>query len=191
MKQASTRLSRGLIAASLAAGVIATTATQAQSSTPTPATASRPQLDIDGAPGMRGRSAMMELERLKSSLRLDGAQTALWDRARSLMNMPGGQRETMRGRRERLAAMLDDPAFDPRKLSAEMDGNESERRAGMTGMREAWFAVYDSLNPVQRGQAREFLRSHMRRLHGGGPDVGHLHGRDREPDPRPGSPAPR
>jgi hypothetical protein len=31
--------------------------------------------------------------------------------------------------------------------------------------------VYQSLNPVQRGQAREFLRSHMMhgpRMHGGG-----------------------
>jgi Spy/CpxP family protein refolding chaperone len=111
-----------------------------------------------GGPGMR---MMREVERLKTSLRLNPQQAAVWDKAVATMKPDGNPREQMKARRDRMTAMLDDPNFDPRKLAAEMDGAEAERRAKMNAVRDAWFAVYDSLNPVQRGQVREFLRERM------------------------------
>jgi hypothetical protein len=38
---------------------------------------------------------------------------------------------------------------------------ESEHHARMATIRDAWFAVYDSLNAAQRGQVREFLRERL------------------------------
>ncbi len=128
----------------------------------------------------------MELERLKGSLRLTAGQAALWDKAEAQMQPSGDPREAMRARRDRTAAMLDDPNFDPRKLAAEMDSGDAERRARTTSVRDAWFAVYDSLNPVQRGQAREFLRSHLSHRHGmHGERMGEMqrHDGDRPPMP--------
>ena len=120
--------------------------------------------------GMRGGGRMMrEVARLKTSLKLDANQTQLWDRAESSMKPPADMREQMKARRDKLAAALDDPNFDPRKLAADMDAAQAERTAKMKSVRDAWIAVYQSLNPVQRGQAREFLRSHMMhgpRMHG-------------------------
>lgn len=125
--------------------------------------------------GMRGGGHMMrELARLKTSLKLDANQTQLWDRAEATMKPSTDLRDQMKTRHERMAAMLDDPNFDPRKLAADMDAAQAERTTKMNGMRDAWIAVYQSLNPVQRGQAREFLRSHMMRgPHMRGPMSGH------------------
>ena len=113
--------------------------------------------------GGRPMQMMRDVARLKTSLRLTPEQAALWDRAAQQMKPPADLREQMKARHERMAAMLDDPNFDPRKLAAEMDRMQSERMERHKAMREAWFAVYDQLNPVQRGQVREFLRSHMGR----------------------------
>ena len=83
------------------------------------------------------------------------------------MKPQGDIREQMRAHHDRMAAMLDDPNFDPRKMAAEMDNLGAQHRAKMAGIRDAWLAVYDSLNPVQRGQVREFLRERMaHRMHG-------------------------
>ena len=129
---------------------------------------------------------MRDVERLRTSLKLNANQNALWDKAEGLMRPPPDGREQMKARHDRLAAMLDDPNFDPRQLAADMDSGDNERRARMTAMRDAWFAVYDSLNPVQRGQAREFLRSHMAHPHRmGGEGGGWMHG------PQGGKPAMR
>ena len=181
MNHSITRLAGGLLVASIAAGSVVAATSLAQAQTPPPSTPAAPSMpphhppmgerghdDRDG-PGMRGGHRMMrEVERLKTSLRLNASQTALWDQAQGLMKPPADGREQMKSRRDRMAAMLDDPNFDPRKLAAEMDSADGERRAKMASVRDAWFAVYDSLNPVQRGQAREFLRSHLPRPHGGG-----------------------
>jgi Spy/CpxP family protein refolding chaperone len=183
MKNAMTRIATGLLVATLAAGsgIALTSLALAQTAAPTPPMPPHhPGMGGPGGPEMRhgmggGRHMMMEVERLKTSLKLNASQTALWDKAQGLMKPPTDLREQMRARRDRMAAMLDDPNFEPRKLASEMDAAESERRAKMTAVRDAWFAVYDSLNPVQRGQAREFLRSHMGHPHGGGGGMeGHM-----------------
>ncbi len=177
MNTISSRIARGLAAGAFAASGCmalvsvssAQTATQAPSASDPDMRAprmSRPDHGMQGMHGMRGmhRMHMMhELARLKTSLRLTAEQAALWDRAEQQMKPAADIREQMKARHERMAAMLDDPNFDPRKLAAETDSMQSERMAKRKSMREAWFAVYDKLNPAQRGQVREFLRSHMAR----------------------------
>ena len=198
MKNAMTRIATGLLVATLAAGsgIALTSLAQAQTIAPTPP--HHPGMGGPGGPGgpdmhgmHGGRHMMMEVERLKGSLKLNASQTALWDKAESLMKPPSDMREQMMARRDRMAAMLDDPNFDPRKLATDMDAAQAEHRAKMTAVRDAWFAVYDSLNPVQRGQAREFLRSHMSHPHGGGDRGGWMHKRDGEPGKPPMAPPPR
>ncbi len=192
MKSLLTRFAPTVMIVALAAGsgIALTTLAHAQGATAAPA-APRPPHSPQGwgGPGHeRGGRMMKEVERLKTSLKLTASQAALWDRAADLMKPPADAREKIRSQRDRVAAMLDDPAFDPRRLAAEMDGAQSERRARMASVRDAWFAVYDSLNPVQRGQAREFLRSHLTMHRGHGGREGWMHRHD---EGRSGPPAPR
>lgn len=182
-----TRIAGGLLVASIAAGggIALTSLAQAQTTSPAPPMPPHhpPMGDWGhgehGGPDMHNHRMMRDVERLKTSLKLNAAQTALWDKAQAPMKPSGDPRAEMKARRDRMAAMLDDPDFDPRKLAAEMDSAQNEHRARMSSVRDAWFAVYDSLDPVQRGQAREFLRSHMAPPHGmGGPMEGWKNGPD-------------
>lgn len=191
MNRISSRVTRGLAAGAfvLSGGMALAGLSQAQTATPAAPAAHadmrgpmapnahsgqrmRGMKGMEGMEGMHGMQAMCgahpmhrmhDMARLKTSLRLTPEQAALWDRAAQQMKPPADLREQMKAAHERMAAMLDDPNFDPRKLAAEMDNMQSERMARHKTMREAWFAVYDKLNPVQRGQVREFLRSHMAR----------------------------
>ena len=162
------RFARTLVASAIAASSCIALVGVSHAQTPPNADtrAPAPQMGpgMQGEHGMRGmhRMHMMrELSRLKTSLRLAPEQTALWDRAEQQMKPPADMREQMKARHDRMAAMLDDPNFDPRKFAAETDSMQAERVARHKSMREAWFAVYDKLNAAQRGQVREFLRSHM------------------------------
>ena len=188
MNTISSRFKHGLVAGAFAAsGCMAlVSVSHAQTATQAPTSAhsdmrapTRPNAHMDpsmqGMEGMREMRGMdhmhmmHELARLKISLRLTPEQVALWGRAEQQMKPPADLREQMKSRHERMAGMLDDPNFDPRKLAVEMDSMQSERMARHKSMREAWFAVYDQLNPAQRGQVREFLRSRMargERMHG-------------------------
>ncbi len=203
MNSTLTRIASGLmvVAVAVGGGVAVTTLAEAQTTGP----AGQPPMPPHG-PGPEGRGMpgghMRDLERLKTSLRLNPSQVALWDRAEQQMKPPTDGHEQMKARRDRMAAMLDDPDFDPRKLAADLDSADAERRAKMTAMRDAWFAVYASLNPVQRGQAREFLRSRLGGRHGmhermgehGGERMdehhGPMHGRDGAAGRPPMPPAP-
>lgn len=206
------RMARALAAGALAASScmalvsVSHAQTTAQSANPPPAaradTRAPMQADAQNGSGMRDehgmhgmhhKSMMHELGRLKTSLRLTPEQATLWDRAEQQMKPAGDMREQMKARHERMTAMLDDPNFDPRKLAGEMDSVQSERMARSKSMREAWFAVYDKLNPVQRGQVREFLRSRMSRGEHMRGRLGSMHhGMDgRQERNAPGAPAPR
>ena len=190
MKTSMTRIASSLVVIAIAVGggVAITTLAEAQTSA-----SGQPPMPPHGPEGrgMMGGHMMREVERLKTSLKLSPSQAALWDRAQEQMKPPTDMREKMKARRDRTAAMLDDPDFDPRKLAADMDSAEAERRARMTATRDAWFAVYASLNPVQRGEVREFLRSRMSR-HGMGDRLHErmewMHGREGGPG-RPPMPA--
>lgn len=191
MNSTLTRIASGLmvVAVAVGGGVAITTLAEAQTMAPGQPP-HRPGMEGRGGPGGH---MMREVERLKTSLKLSPSQTALWDRAQEQMKPPTDEREKMKARRDRMAAMLDDPDFDPRKLAADMDGADAERRARMTAVRDAWFAVYASLNPVQRGQVREFLRSRLAERHGMRERMGErmerMHGRDGDRDERAGKPA--
>lgn len=201
MNGISSRVTRGLAIGifALSGSVALAGLSQAQTAPGSPATSSDMRApmspDADGGKGMHGMREMhgmhgmeamcggrpmhmmRDVARLKSSLRLTPEQAALWARAAQQMKPPADLRERMKAWHERMAAMLDDPNFDPRKLAAEMDRMQSERMERHKAMREAWFAVYDQLNPVQRGQVREFLRSHMVR---GEPMRGRMDSRHRD-----------
>jgi periplasmic protein CpxP/Spy len=163
-----------LIAFAIAAACVPAAFAQTPPSPPSVPNAAPPAGRPMGGPmdhrdPMHGGHMMRELARLKTSLKLDANQTQLWDRAESMMKPSADLHEQMKARHDRMAAMLDDPNFDPKKLAADMDSTQAERAAKMKGMRDAWIAVYQGLNPVQRGQVREFLRSRMMkgpRMHG-------------------------
>ncbi len=153
-----------LVACALTLG---TAVAQTTPQPPAPQAAPQPPMPPHGMHGGRGLHMQRDLDRLKTSLKLDAKQTALWDRAVEATKPQGDWRERMKANRDRMEALIDDPNFDPRKAAAEMDRAEAERTARKKAVRESWFAVYDSLNPTQRGQAREFLRSRMSRgMHG-------------------------
>ena len=196
MKKPSLRLLPALIALTIAAGGSFAVATVVEAQTPPPQAAwpmppdgpmKHGEHDMHGGPGMR---MMKEVERLKASLQLNASQSALWDKAVAQMKPPTNMREEMKANHDRMTAALADPNFNPRALAAEMDRMDTERRARMSSIRDAWFTVYDSLNPAQRGQVREFLRERM--SHGGGMHhEGWMHHRDGEHgDMMPGRPMP-
>ncbi len=198
MHSISTRSARPLTAlvasATLACSFLAFASTSSAQSAPVaPGADSHAHQRPPMGRGMHGMHMMRELDRLKTSLRLDARQVALWDRAQQQMKPPGDMREQMKARHERMAAMLDDPNFDPRKLAADMDQMEAEHATRRRAVSDAWFAVYESLNPVQRGQVREFLRSQMShgmRGHMGGHGMMRP-GADTRSDARSASPAPK
>ena len=169
MKTISSRMTRGIMAGALAASscLAWVAVSHAQTSTQAaPAPKGLAMHDMQGMHemhGMRHMHMMRELARLKTSLRLTPEQAALWDRAEQQTKPDADVREQMKARHGRMTAMLDDPNFDPRKLAAEVDSVQTERMAKHKSTREAWFAVYDKLNPAQRGQVREFLRARMAR----------------------------
>jgi protein CpxP len=177
MKLAPSRFVPGLAATVVAISACLAVATVVEAQTPPPKggpDGRPPRAEMKGAgdhgPGEHGPGMhhMRELDRFKKSLALNPQQTALWDKAVVAMKPPSNMFEQMKARHDKLSAMLDDPNFDPRKMAAEMDSAEAERKAHMASIRDAWFAVYDSLNPAQRGQVREFLRERMSGHHGGG-----------------------
>ncbi len=195
MNSTLTRIASGLMVVAVAVGGGVAITTLAEAQTAAPGQPMPPHGPGSEGRGMPGGHMMREVERLKTSLKLSPSQAALWDRAQEQMKPPTDGREKMKARRDRMAAMLDDPDFDPRKLAADMDSADAERRAKMTAVRDAWFAVYASLNPVQRGQVREFLRSRLSQHHGMrermGEWMGRMHGRDGEAGKPPMPPAPR
>ena len=190
MKTISSRMTRGVMAGAFAAssclawvGVShAQTPTQTAPAPPGPGMHSTHDMQgMHDMHGMRHMHMMRELARLKTSLRLTPEQAALWDRAEQQMKPAADVREQMKATHGRMTAMLDDPNFDPRKLAAEMDRVQTERMAKHKTTREAWFAMYDKLDPVQRGQVREFLRSHMAHGKGMGEHMGWMHRHEIQP----------
>jgi protein CpxP len=176
MKTIPSRFVPGLAAVAIAASACLAVATVVQAQTPPPPRSA----PADGRPmppkppggpmmehGGRGMHMMREMGQFKAALQLNAQQSALWDKAVAGMKPPANMREQMKARHDRMTAMLNDPNFDPRKMAAEMDSVAAERKGRMASIREGWFALYDSLNPMQRGQVREFLREKMAHGHHG------------------------
>lgn len=105
-----------------------------------------------------------QLARLHHELKLDAQQEALWQAAEQ------GMREARKGLGERLReehrqtrAALAAPDADLRAVLARLDEQRAERDKLRLADRERWLALYDSLNPTQKEQARNFLRQQLER----------------------------
>jgi len=134
------------------------------------------------APGESGpeeMGPMPGLERLHKELNLNSQQEELWNRAQA------AQREAHRSMRAqgeetraKLRAEIDKPGADLKQFAQLRDQLGAQMRAQMEAtqkqVREAWFAVYDTLDAGQREKVRVAIRDGMDRMdrmgrHRGGP----------------------
>src|SRR6267143_3438495 len=135
-----------------------------------------------GAAGSEGMGPMRGLERLHKDLNLNAQQEELWKKAHSL------QREAFRSMRAKgeetrakLRVEIDKPGADLKQFAQLRDELGARMRAQMEAarkqVREAWFAVYDTLDSAQKEKVRVAIRDGMDRMgrHRGGPR-GEMHG---------------
>src|SRR5256712_10968393 len=121
-------------------------------------------------------------ERRHRELNLNPQQEELWKKTQSL------QREAFRSMRAKggktrakLRVEIDKPGADLKQFAQLRDELGAQMRAQMEAtrkqVREAWFAVYDTLDSAQKEKVRVAIRDGMDRTgrHRGGPR-GHMHG---------------
>lgn len=156
---------KGLAVAALAAGLLCTSVW-----------AQTPDRDAPRGPGGEGIGPMRGFERLHRQLNLNPQQEELWNQARA------AQRQAFRGLRAKgeevraeLRVEIDKPGVDLKNFAALSDRLREQIRAQAEAtrkqVREAWFAVYDSLDPAQKEQVRVAIRDGMDRAR----RVGHWH----------------
>jgi len=135
--------------------------------------------------GAEGMGPMRGFERLHKELKLNAQQEELWKKAQSL------QREAFRSMRAKgeetratLRVEIDKPGADLKQFAQLRDQLGEQMHAQMEAIhkqvREAWFAVYDALDPGQKEKVRVAIRDGMDRMghmgrHRGGPR-GEQHG---------------
>jgi len=136
-----------------------------------------------GAAGPEGMGPMRGFERLHRELNLNPQQEELWKKAQA------AQREAFRATRAKgeetrakLRAEIDKPDADLKQFAQLRDQLGAQMRAQMETtrkqVREAWFAVYDTLDSVQKEKVRVAIRDGMERMgrhHRGGPRA-EMHG---------------
>src|SRR5712691_2725650 len=135
-----------------------------------------------GAKDPEGMGAMHGLERLHKELNLNAQQEELWKKAQGL------QRDAFRSMRAkgeetraRLRVEIDKPGADLKQFAQLRDELGAQMRAQMETIRkpvrEAWFAVYDTLDSGQKEKVRVAIRDGMDRMgrHRGAPR-GEMHG---------------
>ena len=118
---------------------------------------------------LRAGHVLRELSRLHDELKLNPQQEALWQEA-SRFSREGmdAMRTQMRGQRAAALSMLSQPNADLRAIAAQMDEAREAGRKQREANRERWLQVYDSLDAVQKEQARLFVKSRIERMEGGG-----------------------
>jgi len=133
--------------------------------------------------GAEGMGPMHGFERLHKELKLNAQQEDLWKRAQA------AQRDAFRSMRAKgeetrakLRAEIDKPDADLKQFAQLRDQLGAQMRAQMETtrkqVREAWFAVYDTLDSVQKEKVRVAIRDGMERMgrhHRGGPRA-EMHG---------------
>ena len=135
-----------------------------------------------GGRGPEGMGPMRGLERLHKELNLSAQQEELWKKAQ------GAQREAFRSMRAKgeetrakLRVEIDKPGADLKQFAQLRDQLGAQMRAQMEAtqkqVREAWFAVYDTLDAGQREKVRVAIRDRMDRMgrNRGGPRA-EMHG---------------
>jgi periplasmic protein CpxP/Spy len=161
---------KNLTAALFAAGLLGATASWAQA---------------PGGKGPEGTEPMRGFERLHKELNLNAQQEELWKKAQA------AQREAFRSMRTRgdethakLRVEIDKPGADLKQFAQLRDQLGEQMHAQMEAIhkqvREAWFAVYDTLDSSQKERVRVAIRDGMDRKghmgrHRGGPR-GEMHG---------------
>ena len=122
-----------------------------------------------GGRGPEGMGPMHGLERLHKELNLNAQQEELWKKARS------AQREAHRSMRAqgeetraKLRTEIDKPGADLKQFAELRDQLGAQMRAQMEAtqkhVREAWFAVYDTLDSGQKEKVRVAIRDGMDRM---------------------------
>ena len=135
-----------------------------------------------GGAGPEGLGPMRGLDRLHKELNLNAQQEELWKNAQA------AQREASRSMRAKgeetrakLRVEIDKPGADLKQFAQLRDELGAQMRAQMEAtrkqVREAWFAVYDTLDSAQREKVRVAIRDGMDRTgrQRGGPR-GEMHG---------------
>ena len=154
-----------LTAALFAAGLLGATASWAQ---------------MPGGKGPEGAGPMRGFERLHKELNLNAQQEELWKKAQAAQrdafrSMHAKGQET----RATLRAEIDKPGADLKQFAQLRDQLGAQMHAQMDAIhkqvREAWFAVYDTLDSSQKERVRVAIRDGMDRKgrhHRGGPHQG-------------------
>lgn len=136
-----------------------------------------------GGAGPDGMGPMPGFERLHKELNLNAQQEDLWKKAQA------AQREAFRAvraqgeeTRAKLRAEIDKPGADLKQFAQMRDQLAAQMHAQMEAthkqVREAWFAVYDTLDSAQKEKVRLAIRDSMDRMgrhHRDGPR-GEMHG---------------
>ena len=138
-----------------------------------------------GGAGPEGMGPMRDLDRLHKELNLNAQQEELWKKAeaaqRELFRSVRAKREETRAK---LRVEIDKPGADLKQFTQLRDELGAQMRAQMEAtqkqVREAWFAVYDTLDSVQKEKVRVAIRDGMDRMsrmgrHRDGPR-GEMHG---------------
>ncbi len=136
-----------------------------------------------GEAGPEGMGPMHRLEQLHKELNLNPQQEELWKKAQV------AQREAFRSMRAkgeetraRLRAEIDKPGADLKQFAQLRDQLGARLREQMEAarkpVREAWFAVYDTLDSVQKEKVRVAIRDGMDRMgrHNRGGPRAEMHG---------------
>ena len=136
-----------------------------------------------GGKGPEGMGPMRGFERLHKGLNLNAQQEELWKKAQSAQHdafrsIRAKGEET----RAKLRVEIDKPGADLKQFAQLRDQLGAQMRAQMEAthkqVREAWFAVYDTLDSGQKEKVRVAIRDGMDRTgrqHRGGPR-GEMHG---------------
>ena len=138
-----------------------------------------------GGNAPEGMGPMRGLERLHKQLNLNSQQEELWKKAQA------AQRDAFRSMRAKgeetrakLRVEIDKPGADLKQFAQLRDQLGAQMHAQMEAthkqVREAWFAVYDTLDSGQKEKVRVAIRDGMDRMghmgrHRGGPR-GEQHG---------------
>jgi hypothetical protein len=117
--------------------------------------------------GMMHHHMLHALKHLRAQLKLTDQQGQLWDAALQKMHPSPDARKDMAAHHHEMIDALKSPDFDPHHMADAMDKMHAEHEAHMKEVRDAWLAVWDSLDADQRTKVRHFLLHMHHAGHGG------------------------
>lgn len=114
--------------------------------------------------GMMGEHMARHIDRLGERLKLNDTQKAAWDTARQRTRdaMDAGRSERMQGM-DALRAQLATGNADLRAFSREVEQRKARFETAMSGVRDAWLDVYDTLDETQKREVNRFMSERLSR----------------------------